>query len=42
MRYDVLMRDIYVLFSGRPPAARHVVRLSRLALACMARWGGSG
>lgn len=29
---STLMRDIYVLFAGRTPAARNVVRLSRLAL----------
>lgn len=29
---STLMRDVYVLFTGRTPAARNVVRLSRLAL----------
>ncbi|MCE8023887.1 sodium:solute symporter family protein [Billgrantia aerodenitrificans] len=29
---STLMRDIYVLFTGRTPAARNVVRFSRLAL----------
>ncbi|MEA3252494.1 MAG: sodium:solute symporter family protein [Pseudomonadota bacterium] len=29
---STLMRDIYVLFTGRTPAARHVVLYSRLAL----------